>query len=745
LLGRAALGAVSSLLVLGPLGALSVAAAAGPPITSASAAACGSPAGAGAGAAPSGTGTAASAAGPSPHLRLVSQTSWVAPGQPFLLDLAVAPAGSAAGRAPAGLEVEVEVFDSLHSRSAFDYTLCDRIGTDLVQTFGPVPLASLAPDPASPGAVGFPIAVASLHHPAPAHAPPFVLDLTGCGSSCAGVYPVRVLLETSGGEHVVDRFVTHLVFTDPAPGTRKLDLAWAIPVAAPPSLSSSGQPVLSRSAASPLATVSGALARHPGVPLTLVPSPVTMAGLAASHRPGAQAVLAALASWAGQPGHQVAAQPYAPVSVAALSSAGLSGQLGPQLARGQATLAATLGVRPSTGTWLTQEGLTSSALHLLEGRPDQPVQHLVLPEPDLSPLSGQSLTPTRPFALTATGGPGPTTIEATTADGGLAAHLAGGPRPVLAAHQLLADLAVVYFDEPYAPRPRGVVLDTPASWRPDAAFLAAALDGLASSPIVQPVTVDQLFAQVPAQVEAAGLTQVRTLATHPPATPSLPAAALRAAQRQLAAFQSVPAAGHEPAAAVSGMQDLLLVAQSAGITGTDRSVLLRDLKEAVHRQLATVHVQTDTVTLTSQKAQLPITVTSRAAYPVRGVLLVHSDKLTFLSTRSQPVTLTQRGQTAARPVTLTQRGLTVDFRVRTRATGEFPVSVSLVSPRGQLVIATGSVAVRSSAVSAVAIGLTVAAGIVLLGWWGHTLRKGRRNRNRRLVPAGPAAAPPAQP
>ncbi|HZD66438.1 MAG TPA: hypothetical protein VE152_10095, partial [Acidimicrobiales bacterium] len=71
--------------------------------------------------------------------------------------------------------------------------------------------------------------------------------------------------------------------------------------------------------------------------------------------------------------------------------------------------------------------------------------------------------------------------------------------------------------------------------------------------------------------------------------------------------------------------------------------------------------------------------------------------------------------------------------VRARATGEFPAQVQLLSPNGGLVVATSRFAVRSSTFNAVAIGLTVAAGLVLVLWWGLSLRRGRRDRDRQPV------------
>lgn len=670
-------------------------------------------------------------AGTGPRVQLVGQTSWVTPGHPFVLDVAVAGGGARGGGGGAGgsgsaggggrgrLRLVLEVYPALASRSAFDDSLRNRLGPYPLQVLGPYPVAGLPTPDGQPGTVRLAVNLASAGRSPASHGPGVgTVDLGSCaGGYCAGVYPVEVALQGSGGT-ILDRFTTHLIYAPAGAGAKKLDLAWALPVASRPALTADGQPSLSRAQAAALSKLAGSLSGHADVALTLAPSPLTLAALGASGRPGDRATLAELATWAkASSGHQVLDRPFAPVSATALADAGLGGELSSQLARGQAVISAALHTRVTPATWLAQDHLDQAGLAALHALPGGPARHVVLPESDLAPLF-QKLTPVQPFLLA---GPGGHATEALAANQGLAAHLATDAQPVLAAHQLLADLATIYFDDPNAPYARGVALDATSAPLPSAAFLDVVLGALAHSPIVRAVTLDQLFTHVPlATLEGSDF--VRQLVANPSPPPRLPVGALRADRRKLGAFASV-LAGPRGAAVLTGMEQLLLVAESTDLSSSARSRYLSEVATALKVQLGRLVLPTETITLTARTGQIPVTIVSRAPYPVTGLLEVQSDKLGFPHP-SQLVHLVPRHNN------------TRYFDVRVRASGEFPLRVSLLSPRGRLLLLSSQFAVRSSAISTVAVFLTVGAGAFLAIWWGRSLLADRHNRNRRLVPAG---------
>jgi len=74
----------------------------------------------------------------------------------------------------------------------------------------------------------------------------------------------------------------------------------------------------------------------------------------------------------------------------------------------------------------------------------------------------------------------------------------------------------------------------------------------------------------------------------------------------------------------------------------------------------------------------------------------------------------------------------VQVVVRARTTGDLPLTFTLTSAGGELVIAHGRLTVRSTATSIVGIVLTAVAAVVLLGWWARTWSRGRRRRRARV-------------
>src|SRR5206468_1124679 len=157
--------------------------------------------------------------------------------------------------------------------------------------------------------------------------------------------------------------------------------------------------------------------------------------------------------------------------------------------------------------------------------------------------------------------------EAAMADASLASHFSPATDPALAAHQLLADLAVLYEDQPGA-GPRGVVLLAPRSWTPDLAFVRTAIAGLTGPgalPVVTPVTLDTFFDAV-SNAKQGRSPMVRTLARSPASDLTIAhAVETRQARRRIEAFAGMT----DPTNPVyQSLNRRLLVAQSADLQGT---------------------------------------------------------------------------------------------------------------------------------------------------------------------------------
>ncbi len=260
------------------------------------------------------------------------------------------------------------------------------------------------------------------------------------------------------------------------------------------------------------------------------------------------------------------AAPYVALNVATMNALGLDSELTAQIARGNAVTAATLHVTPSPQTWAEPGALSGAGIDDLIGRG---VTQMVVDGSSLAPLpSGVSaVTVAQPFQLTGRDG---RRVAAVATDPGLEAHFNDGPSQVLAAHQLLADLAMIQQEQPNATR--GVVVTIPSSWPVNPAFLATLLDGLQGSPMVTPMTVGRLFSDVaPLQTQRSGPV-VRTVADQQPPGPTMTdAPAIRAARAALTGLASM--APTEPTL-TDDPQRLLLIAQSADLPDRQRPVEL---------------------------------------------------------------------------------------------------------------------------------------------------------------------------
>ncbi|MGI8685147.1 MAG: DUF6049 family protein [Acidimicrobiales bacterium] len=624
-------------------------------------------------------------------LRLASQTPWVGPGEEFLLRLNVT-----TSEAPADVELAVAVYRGVTSRSEFTRTIDDGPRGNPVTVVPPAKLADLATDVGGAVLVRLPV-----------QDPDQPLDATRMRLANEGVYPVRVELRETGGGTSLASLVTHLVYTrPPQPGGYPLGVALVLPVHAPPALAPDGKRALPSRTASALGALASSLEAYPGVPLTLLPTPETLVSLDTSDRSQDRETVAALAR--ATTDRQVAAGTYVPVSLSSFAASGMASEAAIQLDRGSEVIEQTLGARPDLRTWVAEDGLDERGALLLR---QQQVDRLVLPEAALEPAK-LDITLTQPFEVDARAVRRPIAL---VADSGLAEHFEPADDPVLAAHRLLADLAVVYRDQPS--RQRAVVVVPPRSWRPGRAFLDSLLSGLSTATVMTGTTVEKAFAAVGPATTATGAPLVRRFAAA--ATPPLlPADDISAARRQLVGFASMLAPEN---ALDDSMEQLLLLAEGAGLKAGRRRAFLDGMHERIRSQTEAVQVPSHrSITLTARTGEIPVTILSKTGYPLKVQIRVASDKLDF-----------PKG--SLRSVDLTRRSTTERFSVRARTSGSFPLRVSLLSPDGELELGTSRFTVRSTAASGVGVVLSVGAFAFLLVWWGRHLVRGRRNR--RLVPA----------
>jgi hypothetical protein len=636
-------------------------------------------------------------------LVLSQQTPWVTADQPwFNLVAGVAPGAGAASSLSVSLSYYGRLVDGSDLQQAISGTpsgtpLLRETGIPVSEGAGGLAAAScvtVVPNAsASVPATGDGICAAGSHT--------MTLDCQPLDDDCQGVYPVSVALVRQGSSTPVARFTTFLTYQQPnAESTTggPLRVSVVVPVTA-----------------SGLTTTADALSdtQNHDVPTTLAVSPLAVSAVDATHaRDGTRALeqLAALSS------DEMIDQPYVPINLAALTGAGLSSEVSEQFSRGDDILRAG-GLKPDGTAWVDTSSTLSAgdAGNFASGLQLAGATQAVVNDSDLASAGLSNYTFAQPFTLDLAHG---STIPATAADSSLSARFTATPsNPVLGAEQLLAGLSFVHFEDTFLRQPRGVVVVPPAKWHPSTAFMDALLGGLTpANTALKAVTLSDLFAQVPAggNREPAMRQLQSGAANHGISTGAAGRIALD--RQQLSSFSSA-VDGHP--ANLTTLGDTLLTTEARGLSSAGRSSALNAYAKSFAGTTGQVTLGTErTVTFTSQRAAIPVTVLSSAPYPVTVIVTLSSDKFTFPDGNTQRLTLVH-------PTT------SVRVTAQARTSGDrLPIEVTLHTPDGQVLIAHTVLTVHSTEISFVGVALTVLAGAVLLFWWVRTWRRSRRARPR---------------
>jgi hypothetical protein len=181
------------------------------------------------------------------------------------------------------------------------------------------------------------------------------------------------------------------------------------------------------------------------------------------------------------------------------------------------------------------------------------------------------------------------------------------------------------------------------------------------------------------------------------------------------------------------LDDSLLLATGADTPDDQRDAYVDRVNGIVGdlRDLITAP-STFRITLTSRSSEIPLNLTNNSGRPVNVRIELESEQLEFPDGDVMTETL-QPGGTPIR------------IPVRTRASGAFPLVITVTSPDGSVVLERARFDIRSTAVSGVGLVLSIGAGLFLAIWWARHWRKTRRSR--RLVPPEqiPEIAPPGTP
>ena len=120
------------------------------------------------------------------------------------------------------------------------------------------------------------------------------------------------------------------------------------------------------------------------------------------------------------------------------------------------------------------------------------------------------------------------------------------------------------------------------------------------------------------------------------------------------------------------------------------------------------------VTLTSRSGKVPLNIENRLQVPAHVHVSLISAKLDFPNGAEFDQVLA--------PGTTTR----VDAQVTTKASGAFPLEVSVTSADQAIPVTHARFTVRSTAISGVGLVISIGAGLFLLIWWTRHFRSTRR-------------------
>ncbi|HUJ66738.1 MAG TPA: hypothetical protein VLX59_14430, partial [Acidimicrobiales bacterium] len=515
---------------------------------------------------------------------LLAQTPWVEKSGLFRLRLQLP-----GGLAPSD-HLEVQASTRLTNRTDFDAAVNGVAEGFVWYSSGPLSLSALPSDPAGGVDVDIPVN----------QSPPAGSTISTFSATVgSGVYPLVVGVYNRNGLAVGQQLTTFLVYAAGPPSVTnlpRLSVAVILPFHTSPTVTRTGQiGTPSAKEAGRLSTLAGEINAATGSTVNLDVTPQTLAALESGNAIDQTTASDVANAVIGGPDAALPAT-YVHLSISDMEGSGLGDEVGQQLKAGAQTLARAFGAAPSRAIWVIDGPVDPATISALVAAG---ATHLIVPDEDLSalPPSVTETTFARPTGLAVVGSPRLTVYGADTQ---ITADFVRKEPPVLAANQLLAELAMIQLETPGIAR--GVVAMPPDGWLPDPTFVSTLLDGLQSHPLLASVSVSSLFTRVPAapivrQLAASpvsspssispgssspsnngsGLASSTSTTSTPasslPPAPSLAAdaAQIRAARRQVSATSSILPSNRALSAT---MQQQVLVSESSDIGESQRQALL---------------------------------------------------------------------------------------------------------------------------------------------------------------------------
>lgn len=619
------------------------------------------------------------------------------------------------------LEVALTIFQGVTSRSHLAQTFQNRFGTTLAVDTIPIE-GTIGPRQTRRIEIAKPLGELAKFR----------------NSTQDRAYPVRVIVRS--GRVSSNAINTHMVFFHEPP-EKPLGLSLVVPLHSPSAYIDGSRPDIVTSNSLERSIEGGRLSRildalesHPDLPVTLAPSGLLLSMLqdmadgyprataegtvnVPPEDPRAQnafATLARLQSLAARPNTRVIATTYTPTSLPAFNRFGLQQLATTQLAEGRnALLAEPQGL-------LRSEPLEGWLLPTF-GDLDQPtLTQLHRVNFNSLVISSRSLTPsddpfTRALPVNLEGGPGSATegltgveTEALVADSGLEDQIrrSGELNTIEARQRFAAESATIHLETPGLVR--AVVAIAPPDWEAQGSSASGLLDVIASGSWLRGTTPDAITAELEPpereQVRLVGSDEV--LENGPDLPPESYFNGLATARRAIERYSALA----PPSARIGSLSRRLLIAESTD-WWSSRAQLSRgasfaeSIPPSINAEMRKLHAPSpQTITLTSRTGVIPLSVGSGLGYPVDVILQVDSDKLRFPDGNRISISKLQ------------PPNQTIRVRAITQASGTFPLNVRLLTPEGTL-ISDSQLTIRSTAYNVVALWITAAAALFMVGWW----------------------------
>ena len=510
---------------------------------------------------------------------------------------------------------------------------------------------------------------------------PLVLRLPCSTTTCSGVYPIHYIA-TIGQRH---------------------STTWALvvvangkilhPINVAPVLTVTGGATTSPTH---LASLLRVVANFPSSPITIATNYQALQNISVAP----QVLRSALRLSVNSLTHRVIAAPSPQIDFGQLSAHGLDSQVQQQLNLTNEFLYAATGRNLDAPLFLRGATPVASLAALAKAG----VQQAVVDEASLVTSPSATYTWGAPFALAQT-----PAITALPTFGPISQLLASPAlAPANRANALLALLSFLHYEAPNLAQARSVVVPINAGGA-DPLFLREFVAGLSTNRLLAPSPLSTVLS--PTLVGANGASRSEYVIDHP--TTAWTEGSLVHLDQLISAVSSFNQSILNTRLNLT-LLERLANAERIGSAQALNNGLARAGATLSH-QLRLISVDPSTITLTAQHASIPITLLSRAHYPLTVLVQLSANGLAFPKGATQLVTINSQTK-SLRISTVDQRRSSLTLRV------------NVLTKDGQLVIAHEVIQVRFAGASLAGYLLTFLSALVLALWWIRTTwrRRGQK-------------------